>query len=242
MTTATPAPPRDPHVRMAPEIWARPRLIARPSPAHVTPVIRTLPMSATLAANEAMAARLHRGQPVLPLAFGEAGLPVQRGPGPASAAALRSGDPARHCVRRPARQPHAPAGHRPDLRQQRRPARGSTRGGRPAEACTGRWGPCPSHGDSRGSHRLSRAAAKARKSAASHPAHAGLASCGPCADLWPGETGWPRRAGLRNVDAGSGSKGRGGSGGLRERTLGRWPSSLRCPSLACCGSFGRRPG
>jgi aspartate/methionine/tyrosine aminotransferase len=33
-------------------------------------------MSATLAANEAMAARLHRGQPVLPLAFGEAGLPV----------------------------------------------------------------------------------------------------------------------------------------------------------------------
>ena len=41
-------------------------------------------MSATLAANEAMAARLHRGRPVLPLAFGEAGLPVH----PALRAAL----------------------------------------------------------------------------------------------------------------------------------------------------------
>ena len=84
MTTATPAPPRDPHLRMVPEIWARPRGIARPSPADVTPAIRTLPLSATLAANEAMAARLHRGQPVLPLAFGEAGLPVH----PALRAAL----------------------------------------------------------------------------------------------------------------------------------------------------------
>jgi aspartate aminotransferase len=44
--------------------------------ALVTPVIHALPVSATLAANEAMAARLRRGQPVLPLAFGEAGLPV----------------------------------------------------------------------------------------------------------------------------------------------------------------------
>ena len=34
------------------------------------------PVSATLAANEAMAARRRRGQPVLPLAFGEAGLPA----------------------------------------------------------------------------------------------------------------------------------------------------------------------
>ena len=38
--------------------------------------MRTIPVSATLAANEAMAARRSRGQPVLPLAFGEAGLPV----------------------------------------------------------------------------------------------------------------------------------------------------------------------
>jgi aspartate aminotransferase len=55
-----------------------------PATARVTPVIRTLPMSATLAANEAMAGRLHRGQPLLPLAFGEAGLPVH----PALRAAL----------------------------------------------------------------------------------------------------------------------------------------------------------
>ena len=34
------------------------------------------PVSATLAANEAMAARRRRGQPVLPLGFGEAGLPA----------------------------------------------------------------------------------------------------------------------------------------------------------------------
>jgi aspartate aminotransferase len=47
-------------------------------------MIRALPVSATLAANEAMAARLHRGQPVLPLGFGEAGLPVH----PALRAAL----------------------------------------------------------------------------------------------------------------------------------------------------------
>jgi aspartate aminotransferase len=35
-----------------------------------------MPVSATLAANEALAARRRRGQPVLPLAFGEAGLPA----------------------------------------------------------------------------------------------------------------------------------------------------------------------
>ena len=35
-----------------------------------------IPVSATLAANEAMAARRRRGLPVLPLAFGEAGLPA----------------------------------------------------------------------------------------------------------------------------------------------------------------------
>jgi aspartate aminotransferase len=35
-----------------------------------------MPVSATLAANEALAARRSRGEPVLPLAFGEAGLPV----------------------------------------------------------------------------------------------------------------------------------------------------------------------
>jgi aspartate aminotransferase len=37
-----------------------------------------IPISATLAANEAMDARRRRGEPVLPLAFGEAGLPAHR--------------------------------------------------------------------------------------------------------------------------------------------------------------------
>src|SRR5215469_3153369 len=40
------------------------------------PVVRSLQVSATLAASEAMTARLRKGQPTLPLAFGEAGLPV----------------------------------------------------------------------------------------------------------------------------------------------------------------------
>jgi aspartate aminotransferase len=39
-------------------------------------ITRVIAVSATLAANEAMAARRRRGQPVLPLGFGEAGLPV----------------------------------------------------------------------------------------------------------------------------------------------------------------------
>jgi len=52
-----------------------------PAPAALTPPsppadTEPLPVSATLAANEALAARRSRGQPVLPLAFGEAGLPV----------------------------------------------------------------------------------------------------------------------------------------------------------------------
>ena len=37
---------------------------------------RHVPVSATLAANEALASRRRRGEPVLPLAFGESGLPV----------------------------------------------------------------------------------------------------------------------------------------------------------------------
>ena len=38
----------------------------------------TVPVSATLAANETMEARRRRGEPVLPLGFGEAGLPAHR--------------------------------------------------------------------------------------------------------------------------------------------------------------------
>ena len=37
-----------------------------------------VPVSATLAANETMNARRRRGEPVLPLGFGEAGLPTHR--------------------------------------------------------------------------------------------------------------------------------------------------------------------
>jgi aspartate aminotransferase len=37
-----------------------------------------VPVSATLAANEVIEARRHRGEPVLPMAFGEAGLPAHR--------------------------------------------------------------------------------------------------------------------------------------------------------------------
>ena len=39
-------------------------------------MLRDVPVSATLAANEAMTARLHRGELVLPLAFGKARLAV----------------------------------------------------------------------------------------------------------------------------------------------------------------------
>jgi aspartate/methionine/tyrosine aminotransferase len=46
-------------------------VVAKPLPGG-----RVIPVSATLAANEATAARRRRGHPILPLAFGEAGLPV----------------------------------------------------------------------------------------------------------------------------------------------------------------------
>jgi aspartate aminotransferase len=49
-----------------------------------------MPVSATLAANEALAARRSRGEPVLPLAFGEAGLPAHPALQQALAAATAS--------------------------------------------------------------------------------------------------------------------------------------------------------
>jgi hypothetical protein len=61
---------------------ARPRAApsghASAATCHATwlPPVRDMPVSATLAANEVMAARRARGEPVLPLASGEAGLPV----------------------------------------------------------------------------------------------------------------------------------------------------------------------
>ena len=48
------------------------------------PALRVVPVSATLTASQMMATRARRGQPVLPLGFGEAGLPVH----PALLAAL----------------------------------------------------------------------------------------------------------------------------------------------------------
>jgi aspartate aminotransferase len=66
---------------------ARPVPVPVPVPVSAGPPVRApagawrhslavIPVSATLAANEAIAARRRRGQAVLPLAFGEAGLPV----------------------------------------------------------------------------------------------------------------------------------------------------------------------
>ena len=64
-------------------------------PAHHPPALppsaaRHMPISATLAANEALAARRSRGEPVLPLAFGEAGLPAHPALQEALAAATAS--------------------------------------------------------------------------------------------------------------------------------------------------------
>ncbi len=54
-----------------------PRAWGDPSPqTPLASLATTVPVSATLAANEAMAARRRRGEPVLPMAFGEAGLPA----------------------------------------------------------------------------------------------------------------------------------------------------------------------
>src|SRR5215813_242 len=89
--TVTPAPP----ARYAP---ARPQSPALPrlttplaEPPAASPVSdEHMPVSATLAANEALAARRSRGEPVLPLAFGEAGLPVPAALRDALAAATSS--------------------------------------------------------------------------------------------------------------------------------------------------------
>src|ERR1019366_2975737 len=73
-TALTAAPARPVPVPVSVPVSAGPPV---PAPAgawrHSPPAI---PARATLAANEAIAARRRRGQAVLPLAFGEAGLPV----------------------------------------------------------------------------------------------------------------------------------------------------------------------
>src|SRR5437588_10454320 len=69
-----PSPPlTSPHTDLSPVDHAR------PGPAHpfrscLGPA--KVPVSATLAANETMDARRRRGEPVLPMGFGEAGLPA----------------------------------------------------------------------------------------------------------------------------------------------------------------------
>lgn len=54
--------------------WAGPATLTEPP--SLPPLRIKVPVSATLAANEALAVRRRRGEPVLPLAFGESGLPV----------------------------------------------------------------------------------------------------------------------------------------------------------------------
>jgi aspartate aminotransferase len=55
-----------------------PSALPRPDTQHPRLSPARIPVSATLAANEILDARRRRGEPVLPLAFGEAGLPAHR--------------------------------------------------------------------------------------------------------------------------------------------------------------------
>src|SRR5579864_9303514 len=71
--TVIPAPP----TRYSPPLPHPPALRSLTTAPAAPPASgEHMPVSATLAANEALAARRSRGEPVLPLAFGEAGLPV----------------------------------------------------------------------------------------------------------------------------------------------------------------------
>ena len=63
---------KTPHRPATPSTKAR----SAAPPAALSGGSTAVPVSATLAANEELAARRRRGEPVLPLAFGEAGLPV----------------------------------------------------------------------------------------------------------------------------------------------------------------------
>ncbi len=81
MPWAGPGTLTDPSDTLPPRSRALPgRLSSPPGGASVrstTPgAAAAVPVSATLAANEALAIRRQRGEPVLPLAFGESGLPV----------------------------------------------------------------------------------------------------------------------------------------------------------------------
>jgi aspartate aminotransferase len=64
-----------PATRTAPPPAAPGPATAQPAPPHLG-TLPPIPVSATLAANETLARKRRAGQPVLPLAFGEAGLPA----------------------------------------------------------------------------------------------------------------------------------------------------------------------
>jgi aspartate aminotransferase len=70
--TITPSPPLPP----PPAGSGQSQVPLSPGHSYLSPA--RIPVSATLAANEALDARRRRGEPVLPLAFGEAGLPAHR--------------------------------------------------------------------------------------------------------------------------------------------------------------------
>ncbi len=80
---ALPASPARPSAPVTPAPFPLPAPFSLPAPFLLPAQLGDpragrggIPVSATLAANEAMTARRRRGLPVLPLAFGEAGLPV----------------------------------------------------------------------------------------------------------------------------------------------------------------------
>jgi len=76
MPWAGPATLTEPTTLPLPKLPRLSRTAPNPLPAALAARSTTVPVSATLAANEALAARRLRGEPVLALAFGEAGLPV----------------------------------------------------------------------------------------------------------------------------------------------------------------------
>src|SRR5580692_5247192 len=76
MPWAGPATLTEPTTLPLPKLPRLSRTAPNVLPAALAASSTTVPVSATLAANEALAARRLRGEPVLALAFGEAGLPV----------------------------------------------------------------------------------------------------------------------------------------------------------------------
>ncbi len=89
MPFAGPMTPASPILTAPPPSLSAP-LTAPAAPPAMPATAEHMPVSATLAANEALDARRSRGEPVLPLAFGEAGLPAHPALQDALAAATAS--------------------------------------------------------------------------------------------------------------------------------------------------------